>query len=516
MGFWKRQLEHESEVGYRDPGKLVCARHFDSPFVVALVEERTQLATCDFCDMSGAAAELDIVLDAMSKVLWDYWDLAANQLGWDSAEGGYQGFHCDVQDAVEDLFEGLTDNEDLWADLLEAWLPETVCKSNAYGFSTDEALAFDWRQFVDETRSRTRYVFLVDLNARPADSDSALPYPELADGILGQVAALARDHDLLVPMPAGTPWVRARVHGVSERLDLPEGLCSPPSPATVANRMSPAGISMFYGASDELTALAEIWQPGRRGHVATIDTHQSWQAHAARHIAAGDTCPTQIPSTRARAAAIGSRVKHVGSRLARAHRTTVAEFVLREPPWNPGGSGSNGPDLHGLTTRTRGSGRRLSRFVRGRVRGRFGLRKRRLRRVCGTGRRVGGRGGPPGRCDGAAGTVTRTRTTVPWSRRGQSSSRQPARPLWSPLVDQSPFHCFQLHRWATEWVLPMLGIATLVIFWNRSLWCCRRIHAGTHQSLPHGAPSACQRIPLDVLSVHTRTGPTQVTWLALS
>jgi len=62
--------------------------------------------------------------------------------------------------------------------------------------------------------------------------------------------------------PVGTLVWRLRVHKKNEILSVPEGFASPSiEAAKQPNRMSPAGVPMFYGADDFNTALLELVDP---------------------------------------------------------------------------------------------------------------------------------------------------------------------------------------------------------------------------------------------------------------
>jgi hypothetical protein len=71
-------------------------------------------------------------------------------------------------------------------------------------------------------------------------------------------------HGSFTELYAGTCLFRVRVHSETEDFTTAEQLGPPPPElARMANRMSPAGISMFYGALDQNTAVAETFDPNR-------------------------------------------------------------------------------------------------------------------------------------------------------------------------------------------------------------------------------------------------------------
>lgn len=133
------------------------------------------------------------------------------------------------------------------------------CQRDFYGISPVDVLRFSWEAFERTVKHRTRYVFAMTPAAEDPEEDVLSPAPFLR--LLGeQVVELG-----LVRSIGETDLIwRARVHDVNvivadaATLGTPdEAYCSSP------NRMSPAGIPMFYGAFATDTAVAETYDPTR-------------------------------------------------------------------------------------------------------------------------------------------------------------------------------------------------------------------------------------------------------------
>ena len=80
---------------------------------------------------------------------------------------------------------------------------------------------------------------------------------------------------LVRTLPKGTRFVRARKHPAKVSLHTADDLGPPPAEeACLPNRMSPAGVPMFYGAIEEETSRAEIEFPDSAlaATVATFET----------------------------------------------------------------------------------------------------------------------------------------------------------------------------------------------------------------------------------------------------
>jgi hypothetical protein len=75
--------------------------------------------------------------------------------------------------------------------------------------------------------------------------------------ILDAIGDAVEQVDIIRDLPPPTKFFRGRVGPVSRPYRTARRLGPPPPHKAAANRMSPAGIPMFYGALDESTAVAE-------------------------------------------------------------------------------------------------------------------------------------------------------------------------------------------------------------------------------------------------------------------
>ncbi len=115
---------------------------------------------------------------------------------------------------------------------------------------------------------------------------STIPPAELLD----EVAMAIENGGLIRRLPAGSQLLRARQHAPEVTLTTPAQLGSPPPAAAAANRMSPPGISMFYGAEASQTALAEL-RPEASPCAATVGTWAT--ARSLRYL---DLVDVEVPS----------------------------------------------------------------------------------------------------------------------------------------------------------------------------------------------------------------------------
>ena len=214
---------------------------------------------CSYCSSSSClpiAAPIYDVADHFIACLCQEYDDAANQLGWDGAEGGYQGEYWDSYDLILDVI-GLSfpkgNHDTLLPELLGDRMDQLWCEADAYGLNDDLKIRFSWDSFCNVIMHERRFFFL-DYDPDPGDRELYS-----ANQVLNNVFEYAQQIGLLKPLLSGTVLYRARWEGCRPHLESPQDLGPPPPEmATQSNRMSPAGISMFYACDEQDTALGEI------------------------------------------------------------------------------------------------------------------------------------------------------------------------------------------------------------------------------------------------------------------
>lgn len=231
----------------------------------AAAEERQ----CDYCD-APRAAPLQVLADAVYEGLCTEYTDPANELPYESAEGGYQGATYDGYDLVMYETESWTDDDDLREDVARAMIDFAFCDRDYFLMRRSEALAGGWTAFVEQVKHHTRYLFLRERGDPGWQHPDDIPPAEMLNELGKEVDKVG----MVRFLPAGTELFRVRVHPIGEAYDDAPNLGAPPREfARGANRMSPAGIPMFYAALDPDTALAETVDPTRTvGMVATLGT----------------------------------------------------------------------------------------------------------------------------------------------------------------------------------------------------------------------------------------------------
>jgi hypothetical protein len=239
--------------------KYVCPGCITEPILAEAVRQQADDEACSYCGASPAAP-IDVVIDAVTEVLeFEYTD-PANELPYESREGGYQGTVYDGDELVYDMTPW-TENEALLEDVAYDLGGTAWCQRDYFSLNDLEQLNFGWRDFVKQIKHHTRYLFLEELGTGEVPEVDGIP-PGRMLAVLGK---LFREHELFRILPAGTALIRTRVVDEGEAPDNAQALGSPPRDKARSNRMSPAGIPMFYAAFDAETAVLETYDP-TRGH----------------------------------------------------------------------------------------------------------------------------------------------------------------------------------------------------------------------------------------------------------
>lgn len=259
MGFWKNVQIEQQEAGFSlaEPGRLVCPCCIRDAGLRLFVS-RLQLigdGRCGFCGGPGPhGIHLQELFRYMAATIGAEWGDPYHEAAWDQEEDDYVAVRTlDSNDLLVELGEPLAhdDLREAFVDAFEhAW-----CQAYPYRLRPDERLASNWERFARYVREEARYLFLSTgrSGAEHPDPDEIEPA-----AMLEELGVSIVNSGLIRRLPAGTDLFRARQHRLEETLVTPAELGSPPRDHAGANRMSPAGIPMFYGAEDPETALAEL------------------------------------------------------------------------------------------------------------------------------------------------------------------------------------------------------------------------------------------------------------------
>ena len=259
-------MERE-ERGWSSSDDFVCPDCVADEYLKAQLATDAQDEECSFCGQSPAAP-FDTLMEGFMVGVRREYDKTENVLYWaDDVTTRYNS--SDVVWDFGDVFVG----DGLIEAVLESidddeWVPADFAVPH-----DGDALRVAWDEFSHAVKFETRYmVWLGDGNPYAGAGD--VPVSKVLQAVADVVDRLG----LVKTYAMNGRWWRAQPHGAAGIDHTATRLGTvPASLATQPNRMSPAGIPMFYGAADPVTAAGEVAPPGSGTYVtwAAFDTSRA-------------------------------------------------------------------------------------------------------------------------------------------------------------------------------------------------------------------------------------------------
>ena len=254
-GHVKRWMEEQDESGFRTDRYFddVCEHCIGDPALALFVSRCGPILQCDFCSRTDVLGiGVGDLFHYMAGCIAAEWDDPINEVGWE------RGWDPSVRVYGSDELLGLADepleNKDLYWEFVSAFQHDW-CQRSPYRLEHAEMLLHSWARFAEVTKKRTRFLFERKPAGAGSSGDDLLDPAEVLEAI---GTAITNADWRMVGKTTDVQIFRARAHPVSEDHTSRVALGTPPATRAGNNRMSPAGIPMFYGAESAETAIAEI------------------------------------------------------------------------------------------------------------------------------------------------------------------------------------------------------------------------------------------------------------------
>lgn len=247
----------------------ICPAHVKDPELRDHIETHATETSCSYCTADGSrqnpiAVTFDDFMDAFMVGVYLFYQ--PQQMPTEHALLLTSIYHSgDIACEILEI-AGVT-HPKLAEDVVEALsvTPDWVPRDWERG-SPDEQLTYSWEAFKKLVKHETRF-FFANRTAGPGDLDDMT-----AAQLLEAVSEVIQDTPGVWPAPCPYPIYRARMVPSTSKASECQGASDigPPRPErAAANRMSPAGISIFYGATDRATAIAEAGSHSSDRYVVT-------------------------------------------------------------------------------------------------------------------------------------------------------------------------------------------------------------------------------------------------------
>jgi len=245
--------------------KYCCIDCFSVSEIQEFIKEINLEGTCYYCRSRGVnIRDVEEVGEFVRVGFLRRYEDAAESVGYESKEGGYQLF-------TETIDEILIEKEEIFGEALSdpLLLVEDLVGLNGTPYVRKDPYGppeggfediRNWQEFSDFVKYKQRFTALIDTeNYAYLESHPRNFLDNIAEE-LGNV--------LLEIIEPGEIIYRARIENIGDKF-LHKDLTSPPERKTKNQRMSPTGISFFYGSLEAKTCIREV-QPksGQRVSVA--------------------------------------------------------------------------------------------------------------------------------------------------------------------------------------------------------------------------------------------------------
>lgn len=223
----------------------VCASCVSDPALKMLIAPNALAEQCAFCGAADVhAINVGALFDILATGIAVEWDpvRSADLIDPTAVDSAEVLSQLDVEPFVSDS---------LRAEFLRAFTHQWRRRDDISHYQ--RRLGLSWDQFCNYVTTQHRYLFL----RAERTGDPALVAPNEMLDELAHTMHAATTH-LFRILPEGSTLVRARGHDAGERPRGAKELGSPPPEKAASNRMSAAGISMFYAAEEPDVATIEL------------------------------------------------------------------------------------------------------------------------------------------------------------------------------------------------------------------------------------------------------------------
>lgn len=235
------------------PNTLLCADHIDDEAIRLFINRTGEVEECDYCGRRKKVIMLEILMDYITDAIMHFYTDPANFMSYNSREGGYLGNVYDASELLNEHFELEINDTALFNDIHDSFDLNRAW-ANEYEYHNDEGdyQYESWVAFQDIVKHKSRFLF------------SSKRIFKFDDGVfsinefLKLMGRQIRQMNMLTTLPKNTKLYRCRQHEHADEVTEAAHICSPRNEQAIyPNRMSPAGISMFYAAFEPETAKIE-------------------------------------------------------------------------------------------------------------------------------------------------------------------------------------------------------------------------------------------------------------------
>lgn len=259
-------MDEYDYIGFFEGEKYVCTHHFEDRYLNQYIQENGENGECSYCHRKGTVLDMSKLEEHVGAVISTcYNDVDSENLPLassffldkdDDDETHIKHAGCFAVPAGVEVFEdtsemmdalGLhTECNELNNDIDSFYRDNMWVKSDPFEPWWNEMKEWQWKKFSEKVKHTQRYTFLADI------------YDEDNEILNDLYVVLRESKDIYRRLPVGVILYRTRSlqHEPDGNFGF-DDITSAPDEFAGQCRMSPAGVSMFYGAFDRDTAIEE-------------------------------------------------------------------------------------------------------------------------------------------------------------------------------------------------------------------------------------------------------------------
>jgi len=240
MGFAKREQERQDEEKWSQlSDTFVCSECLEDKGLISFIKNNSSRKGCSYCtdqtSKDRKSCNINVLLEYISDCVRQHYEDPAESMAFESREGGYQGSTFDTYDLLTSTIQ--TKSHKLLEAIISAFDHTLWCKIDPYSDSPSDKMLYDWQSFCGHIKHENRFF----LNER-------------SNRTLKRIVSDFQSHTKICTLYSGSTIYRARAFQSDQPFPLVLEEISMPKKEDIikqSNRMSPAGIPLFY-ASDNL------------------------------------------------------------------------------------------------------------------------------------------------------------------------------------------------------------------------------------------------------------------------
>lgn len=253
MSSLKRWMEEQEDLYSYDTVEFLCSHHIKDDFIKNYIFKKGIKGKCDYCECNRKVVELSEVLKLIVVGIDYYYEDPANSryLNRDSTYG-YDGNIMPFEEMLYNLNLEIDDSQ-LYEDISNYLNNDSLyCLKDEYT-SESEYYHETWNNLKEIVKTKARYVFHYDKQFSSFNSADPIE-------VLNKVQHSILHFNLFREIPTTEKLYRCRQHvNKNEIDDLGINIASNPTEnCKTNNRMSPAGISMFYCSPYKHVCVNEV------------------------------------------------------------------------------------------------------------------------------------------------------------------------------------------------------------------------------------------------------------------